>query len=290
MNLDTYLRIKQAYTVADDDFARKLYLGRLSPEQRIEYSKYKPHKPGRIWVNNKSLPGRVRAIPFNDYTGDTKARRITFGTGGFKDFIENGKKYTGIGIGSADISPLENLKYGDPIGHVNESLTRTLMGKGYGGHELRNIDDIYLFGVKGDDASKLYAPGKLNSNGRPTTVWFDDKGNIVDRSKGIVKGRRIGRLAGGSGGAVLGAIGANALANSLGLTTDEDSTTVDNFVKGMANGVVTLGGGAGGMYLGGKYGNLLGEYIGGKIDPQKGTPIKMYSPKYPKPLNLLRVK
>ena len=31
------------------------------------------------------------------------------------------------------------------------------------------------------------------------------------------------------------------------------------------------------MYLGGKYGNLLGEYIGGKIDPQVGEALKVYS-------------
>lgn len=274
MNLDTYLMIKTAM----DSIDRDLYnhdLSMLSKADRRAYAKYEPETLGNVFVGKNNLPGKVEQL----YGWDPKSRRISFGTNGFKDIVSSkGKHYTQVGVGDVAVRPLSNLRIGDPINSAKEYLSTMLHRKGYGTHELGNITNPYMVGLKGDDAIK-YLGKKVGKNLKPTTVYFDDAGNIVNRSKGIVSGRRIGRFAGAGGGAIAGGTLAHIAANQLGLTASPDNSNGVNALNGFANGAITTAGGLGGMYFGGKYGNLAGQAIGGWIDPQKGTAIKMYTPK-----------
>ena len=256
------------------------------------YNAYKPINVGRYDFGTGNI--KVTHDPGLAYN-DINARRVKYKHPGFVNVFMKDDAGNLTAALDANNKPMQawyrteystqpgwSIRNGDPANKMYGGyLYDRLKNKGYGGHELKGMSDATtLFGVRGNPANAPDLPDKPS-----TTIYVDKAGNIVDRSRGIVIGRRAGRIVGGGTMGLGGYMAGNAIANSLGWN-DPDATKAQRF----GSNILSYGGGAGGMYLGGKYGNLLGEYIGGKIDPQKGTPIKMYSPKYPKPLNLLRIK
>lgn len=260
MNINTYLRIKQAATDVFDPSKG------LTKKNLEAYNNYTPEMgTGNDYTNKDGNRLLIRTTK-DKYSGDImgpvdpKSRRtrvLMDATG-----QDQNRRYL---FADASVNPYQNLRYGDPVDKVKGNVRQVLWSKGYGGADLAGI---------GSNTATI--AGRLNQKGEnvienPTgTIYVDDKGNIMARSKGVVLGRRTGRVLGGTLGGVGGYYGGNLLADKLGLNAADAGG-----LKRFGGSLLRLGGAGLGAYGGGWAGARLGSGIGNYFDPQKGTKIRV---------------
>lgn len=287
MNLQTYLMIKQSSArvkLAEETFDPSKH---LSGKDLETYNNYIP-KDIKSYASDgytaNITAGDESTGPIMPNVADPKARRFTesyFGSAPLRDDQGNtlkndkGEERKGTHYRYTDYStnPYLNLHYGDDVDAVTGNIVKVLQGKGYGGADLRGMRLGKTIGID----SIMDENGNYAGEGKPTgTIYIDDAGNILDRSKGIVYGRRtgkaIGAVGGGIGGGYLGYKGTDWLNKKLGLTDDKGD--VRKWLGRGLRAVGTVGGAAAGAYGGGWAGSRLGSSVGGLIDPQKGRAIR----------------
>ena len=261
----------------------------LSGKDLEAYNNYTPkdlesYKSDTGYTSNITA-GDASTGPIFPRVADPKARRFTenyFGAVPLRDAKGNtlkndkGEERKGTRYYYSDYSrnPYLNLHYGDKVDTVTGNIVKNLQSKGYGGADLRGMHYDKTTGID----SIIDENGNYAGEGKPTgTIYIDDDGNILDRSKGVVFGRRTGRgigaVGGGIGGGYLGNRASNWATNKLGLTDDKGG--IRKLLGRGLRTAGTVGGALAGAYGGGWAGARLGSNVGELIDPQKGRAMRV---------------
>lgn len=170
-----------------------------------------------------------------------------------------------------------------PTNHTDANISN-LTDLGYSGRELSDLTldptDKNFAPVKG---IQFYSPGEKVSDEYLNSKGVKGRKGVtlyVDDDNNVVKrskGNLYGRRALGTLGTIGGAAGGYYLGTkSTDWLANKLGLDEDNTFGRTLRGIGTLGGTIGGAYLGGRLGHRFGGYLGDKIAPQKGKAVTAY--------------